>query len=52
MCKHKQLVPCHRTTYGWGKKDSTKRYLWSKTILNTGSMGGPGIDPSPRKIDT
>ena len=29
------------------KKDSTKRYLWSKTILTTGSVGGPGVDPPP-----
>ena len=27
--------------YSWGKKDSTKRYLWSKTIQTTGSVGGP-----------
>ena len=34
------------------KKDSTKRYLWSKTILATSSVGGPGVDPPPRKIKT
>ena len=34
------------------KKDSTKRYLWSKTILTTGSVGGPGVDPPPRKMNT
>ena len=33
------------------KKDSTKRYLWSKTILATSSVGGPGVDPPPRKIN-
>ena len=33
------------------KKDSTKRYLWSKTILTTGRLGGPGADPPPRKIN-
>ena len=38
--------------YSWGKKDSTKRYLWSKTILTTGSVGGPGVDPPPRKMNT
>ena len=31
------------------KKDSTKRHLWSKTILTTGSVGGPGVDPPPKK---
>ena len=34
------------------KKDSTKRYLWSKTILTTGSVGGPGVDPPHRKMNT
>ena len=38
--------------YSWGKKDSTKRYLWSKIILTTGSVGEPGVDPPPRKINT
>ena len=41
-----------KTMYSWGKKDSTKRYLWSKTILTTGSIGGPGVDPPPRKINS
>ena len=36
----------------WGKKDSTKRYLWSKTILITGSVGGPEVYPPPRKMNT
>ena len=34
------------------KKDSTKRYLRSKTILTTGSVGRPGVDPPPRKINS
>ena len=27
------------------KRDSTKRYLWSKAIQTTGSVGGPEVDP-------
>ena len=27
------------------KKDSTKRYLWSKTTLITGGVGGAWVDP-------
>ena len=38
--------------YSWGKKDSTKRYLWSKIILTTSSVGASGIDPPPRKMNT
>ena len=34
------------------KKDSTKRYLWSKTILTAGIVGGPGFDPPLRKINS
>ena len=42
---------CPISTVG-GKKDSTKRYLWSKTIITTGSVGRPGVDPPPRKINS
>ena len=31
------------------RKDSTNALLWSKTILNTGSVGGPGVDPPLEK---
>ena len=40
----------HSYTVG-EKKDSTKRYLWSKTILTIGSVCWPGVDPPPRKIN-
>ena len=33
------------------EKNSTKHYLWSKTILTTGSVGGPWVDPPLRKIN-
>ena len=34
------------------RKDCTNALLWSKTTLTTGSVGGPGVDPPPRKINT
>ena len=47
------IVGIYVRIYSWGKKDSTKRYLWSKTILTTGSVDGPGVErPPPRKIIT
>ena len=46
------LTFCFESNTVGEKKDSTKRYLWSKTILTTGSVGGPGVDPPPRKINT
>ena len=30
----------------------TNAILWSKTTLTTGSVGGAGVDPPPRKTDT
>ena len=35
-----------------GKKDSSKRYLWSKTTLITGGVGRTGADPLSWKTDT
>ena len=32
-------------------KDCTNALLWSKTPLTTGSVGGPGVDPPPRKMN-
>ena len=47
------LATCGISTGTVGeKKDSTKCYLWSKTILTTGSVDGPGVEPPPRKIIT
>ena len=34
------------------KKDSTKRYLWSKTTLITGNVGGACVDSPSSKTDT
>ena len=33
-------------------KDWTKCHLWSKTTLNTGGMGGAGVDPPTCKMGT
>ena len=39
-------------TYSWGKKNRTKRHIWSKTTLITSGVGGAGVDPPPRKMST
>ena len=33
------------------RKDCRNALLWSKTILTTGNVGGPGVDPPLRKIN-
>ena len=41
------------TQYSWGIKGfNTPQGVWSKTTLITSSVGGAGVDPLPRKMDT
>ena len=49
----------HKLIFGVGfqdtlldRKDCTNALLWSKTILTIGSVGGPGVDPAPKKMNT
>ena len=47
MCK------CHTLIHTLlDRKDCTNALLWSKTTLTTGSVGGPGVDPPHRKMNT
>ena len=39
-------------SYSWGKKDWTKRYIWSKTTLIASDVGRTRVDLPPTKMDT
>ena len=51
VAKHHLSLEFFAVTVG-ELKDWTKRNLWSKTTLNTGGMGGAGVDPPTCKMGT